>query len=278
MPVRGLDYSGKIPGNILREAGIQDVFRYLGDPAAWAKAMTLDEVNDLVRNGIRIHLNYEQTADFMLGGYSAGINYAHEARKWANALGFFKNETIYYSADFDAQPNQIPTLMDFLRGAVYAEGSQSAVGIYGGINVVKPAIDAGYRAWQAGAWSNGKRDSRAIAWQDLGTMFLVGVDCDVNEMNTGQGVTPVTDPSSVIPQSVRDAFPDVAAQFNGTYDIGTAALWADAGARAAALRTNQILQKLDSIPQVSGVNLSQGDINAIAVAVVKELGKAASAG
>lgn len=273
---KGLDYTGRIPGAVLQQQGYSHVFRYLGDPSVWPKAMTLSEVTDLRANGVYIHLNYEQTADFMLGGYSAGQRFAPEARKWATALGFHHNDPIYYSADFDVSDGQVSTVLDFLLGAASADGGKTNVGVYGGYKIVSTAINQGYIAWQASAWSYGKFDNRAIALQN-GTVTINGVDCDVNLMNPlFQEVT--TSMSNPIPVSIGQKWAEIASQFTGTYDDSTAIIWADAGARYAAARTDDIMNKLDTMQPVAGTTLSAADIQAIAKAVVLELSKATSQG
>lgn len=275
--MQGLDYTGRISGATLRQAGYLDVFRYLGDPNVWPKAMTLAEANDLRANGIRVHLNYEQTANFMLGGYSAGQSFAREARKWATTLGFNSNTPIIYSADFEATDTQVTIMLRFLQGAADADGGIHNVGVYGEYQVLKPAIDQGYIGWQtnATAWSLGQVDTRAIAWQ-AGKITVAGVDCDLNAMNPSfLEVVSMTNP---IPVSIGQKWSEIASQFTGTYDDSTAIIWADAGARYAAARTDDIMNKLNAMPQVAGVNLSANDIDAIATAVAKKLSKDLAAG
>lgn len=275
--MQAIDYSGKIPGATLRLAGYLHVFRYLGDPSAWSKAMTQDEVNDLRKNNITIHLNYEQTATFMLGGYAAGQSFAKEARKWATSLGFSSNVPILYSADFDVSDAQVSDLLEFLRGAADADGGKGNVGIYGGYKIVKAAIDQGYIGWQTYAWSNGQVETRAIAYQH-GTIYVGGVECDINDMNPYylQGVSNMSNP---IPASIGQKWAEIATQFTGSYDDSTAIIWADAGARYAAQRSDDIMNYLETHGAPSaGTTLSAADIDAIATAVAKKFGKDLAAG
>lgn len=275
--MQAIDYSTRIPGGTVRLAGYLHVFRYLGNPDVWSKAMTQDEVNDLHNHGITIHLNYEQTADFMLGGYSAGQSFAKEARKWATSLGFGSHEPIVYSADFDASDAQIVVLLEFLRGAADADGGKSNVGIYGGYKVVKTAIDAGYIGWQTYAWSYGQVETRAVAYQH-GTVSVGGVECDINDINPYylQGGNKMTNP---IPASIGQKWAEIASQFTGSYDDSTAIIWADAGARYAAARTDDIMNYLETHGAPSaGLSLTAGDIDAIATAVVKKMSRDLAAG
>lgn len=266
--MKAIDYSARLPGSAVRAAGFTEVFRYLGDPNNWPKAMTTTEVADLWRNGIRIHLNYEQTADFMLSGFAGGQTFSHEARKWANYLGFSVNEPIIYSADFDANDTQVNIILDFLRGAADSDGGINNVEVYGGFKVVNAALNLGYAAWQTEAWSYGKIDSRAMAYQS-GTVTINGVQCDLNTMMNNQGGTNM---SGTIPQSIRDKWPSIAGQFTGTYDDSTAIIWADAGARYAAQRADDIMTKLNTIAPTQGMALTAADIDAIANAVARKLG------
>jgi hypothetical protein len=276
--MQGIDYTNRIPATAIKAAGYHDVFRYLGDPNVWPKAMTQAEATDLRSNGITVHLNYEQAADFMLGGYSAGKSFAGEARKWATWLGFPTDATIYYSADFDVSDAQVNEVMAFLQGAENVEGSKSKVGIYGGYKIVSTAINQGYGGWQASAWSGGQYDTRALALQ-FGTVTVNGVQCDLNAMNPNYNVGGNT-MSGTIPQSIRDKWPAIANQFTGTYDDSTAILWADAGARYAAWQTDNIMNKLNGITGAPAgpVNLTAADIEAIASAVAKKLAQDLSAG
>jgi hypothetical protein len=268
----GLDYTGKIPGAILKQQNYNDVFRYLGDPNVWEKAMSLNEVTDLRNAGIRIHLNYEQTADFMLGGYSAGMTFAREARKWANLLGFSPDETIYYSADFEVTDSQIPTILDFLRGACDYEDKQlHRVGVYGEYKVLKAAIDIGYSGWQTNAtsWSDGLREPRAIAWQGA-QVYVNGVDCDLNEMNPNY--TQGTSTMATIPDSIAKKWPNLSGDFpaNATFDQNTALIWADAGARYAAYKSDEILNAINDLK--SHITTGGIDVNALATAIVTAIG------
>jgi hypothetical protein len=276
--MQGIDYSTRLPGSAVKAAGYTHVFRYLGDPSVWEKAMTQAEAVDLQSNGITVHLNYEQTADFMLGGYAAGQAFAKEARKWATWLGFSTNDTIYYSADFDVSDAQVSDVLVFLQGAADADGGKSNIGVYGGFKIIRAAINAGYSGWQTRAWSSGEYDTRAIALQ-FGTVTINGVDCDLNAMNPNNIPTGGSTVSGAIPQSIRDKWPAIANQFTGNYDDSTAILWADAGARYAAWQADNIMNKLNGMQAPGGpVNLTEADLDAIATRVVQKLSRDLAAG
>lgn len=276
-----LDYTSPIPGLILKQRNVTDVFRYLGNPNVWPKAMNIGEPEDLAANGIRLHLNYEQAADFMMSGYNGGQRFAREARYWATWLGRRTNELIIYSADFSEANNNIQTILDFLNGAASVDGGKSNVGCYGSYAVISAAIDNGFLGWQTEAWSYGAFDHRAIAWQMGGQVVINGVTCDLNVMNsnynTGGGKM-----SNPIPQSIRDKWPAIADQFQGSYDDSVAIIWTDAAARYAAFMADQIMEKLNQlsipVPTVANVELTSDQIDAIATAVAKKFGTDLSAG
>jgi hypothetical protein len=282
--MRALDYSGWIPGRVLRQANITHVFRYLGDPNVWPKVMTRAEVTDLKLNEIKIHLNYEQQANFMMGGYSAGKSFALEARKWANYLGFDANEPIIYSDDVQSNAAQVQTALSFLDGAASVDGGKSNVGGYGEYDFVKTAIDHGYIGWQTEAWSGGKFDSRAIAWQMGGQLTLNGNDADLNTMNSSY-ISAGGPMSNQIPPSIGAKWKPIAGEFTGSYDDSTAIIWADAGARYAAFMADQIWAKLETmtstpppVTQPVNLTLTEADYDAIAKAIVKRMGTDLSAG
>jgi hypothetical protein len=89
--------------------------------------------------------------------------------------------------------------------------------------------------------------------------------------------TPNTgDTVPAIPSSIGQKWPDIANQFVGSYDDSTAIIWADAGARAAALyaqeardAVNALAAKLNQPPSV--------DVNALAAALAPHLAAGATA-
>jgi len=178
--VIGADYTERIAPAALKAAGIAVVFRYLSNPG-WPKNLTKTEAAELLAAGIPIVLNYETTADFMLGGYSAGQACARSARAQATALGAPTTTRIYYSADFDVTAAQIPTVMAFLQGARSVDGA-AEVDEYGGLRLAQAAAAAGMRPWQTVAWSGGVWDPRDVARQTGVQRTVGGVVVDVNEI------------------------------------------------------------------------------------------------
>lgn len=198
----GFDYETRINPNALIKAGCRVVFRYATTPN-WPKSITIEEYSELRAAGITVILNDETTASFMLGGYDAGIVQAHASRARANVLGAPMDSTIFYSLDIGATAEQIAAAMQFLHGALDAEGGvHGRVGAYGEHAFVKAAADAGLPTWGTAAWSDGQRDPRAIAWQTGVQQQIGGVTVDVNELNP-------------------TAFPDLQGSTVGTYTVAS---------------------------------------------------------
>jgi len=82
-----------------------------------------------------------------------------------------------------------------------------------------------------------------------------------------------------IPASIGQKWAEIASQFTGSYDDSTAIIWADAGARYAAARTDDIMNYLETHGTPSaGLSLTASDIDAIATAVVKKMSRDLAAG
>lgn len=176
----GFDYTERIDPAALKAAGAAVVFRYLSQPG-WPKNLTAAEAHELLAAGIPIVLNYETTADFMLGGFSAGVTCARSARAQATALGAPSGTRIYYSTDFSATSVQVAAVLDFERGAASVDGD-AEVGGYGGLAVALAEDAAGFATWQTIAWSNGQWDARSLARQTGEQRTVGGVVVDVNEI------------------------------------------------------------------------------------------------
>ncbi len=267
----GFDYTDRIAPAALKAAGAAVVSRYLSQPG-WPKNLTSAEAAELRAAGIPILLNYETDATFMLGGYAAGVTCARSARQQATALGAPGNARIYYSADFDASPSQTSIVVAFLNGAASVDGA-SNVGVYGGLRVVQAAASVGYATWQTTAWSNGQWDSRALMRQTGVQQSVGGVGVDVNQiMNLGAlgawGATTTPTPTTggtvpAIPPSIGQKWPEIASQFVGTYDDSSAIIWADGGARAAALYAQQARDAINALAaKVSGASVDVGALAA----------------
>lgn len=274
----GFDYTDRIAPVALKAAGCQVVFRYLSNPG-WPKNLTLAEAQELHAAGIAIVLNYETSGTFMLGGYGAGQECARSARAQATALGAPATARIYYSADFDVTAAQVSIVMAFLQGAASVDGA-AEVDEYGGLRLAQAAAAAGMRPWQTVAWSGGMWEPRDVARQTGEQRYVGGVQVDVNEIEDF-GALGAWMPGGVmgtIPASIGQKWPEIAGEFpaNGQFDDDSALIWADGGARAAALyakeardAVNALAAKVQAPPAV--------DVKALAAALAPLLTAGATA-
>lgn len=280
MTARAFDYTDRIAPSALIAAGCQVVCRYLSRPG-WPKNLTRTEADELLAAGIGIVLNFETTADFMLGGYAAGLADARSARAQAAALGASTDARIYYSADFDASSEQIPAVLDYLHGAADAEGSKSLVGAYGGLAIVEAAADAGFACWQTVAWSSGVWDPRAVLRQTGQQRAVGGVTVDVNDIISLDALgawTPGGSTVGTISPAIGQTWPEIAAQFpaNQPFDNDTALIWSDAGARAAALYAKEARDAINALAERIGAPASV-NVDALAAALAPHLAAGATA-
>ncbi|MGW0052034.1 DUF1906 domain-containing protein [Nocardia nova] len=181
----GLDYAGGRPNpQAIRDAGFDFVVRYLSDggPGLPGKLLTPEEADRLRAAGVDIVANWETTANRMLDGYAAGVYDASAALAQAKACGMPDGRPIYFSADWDAAPEEQCPIDDYLRGAASVLGADG-VGIYGGYWPASRALDdhVAEWEWQTDAWSGGNVDERRKIHQRVGTALVDGVQCDVNE-------------------------------------------------------------------------------------------------
>lgn len=77
-----------------------------------------------------------------------------------------------------------------------------------------------------------------------------------------------------IPPSIGQMWPEIAGQFTGSYDDSTAIIWADGGARAAALYAKQAR---DAINALAARQAPPIDVNALAAALAPHLTAGATA-
>jgi len=204
----GYDYTERIAPSALKAAGCSVVSRYV-TRLDWPKSLQRAEADDLRAAGVPIMCNFETTADRMKGGAAAGRADATEALQHMAVLGAPAGVTVWFSADWDVQPSEVPAVLAYLQAAAGVLGSKSRTGLYGGLRAVSAAADAGYPIWQTIAWSGGRWDSRALMRQ-IGTEQNVGgVQVDVNEvinlaaLGAWGGPAPTPSPAST-PTSTKD--------------------------------------------------------------------------
>lgn len=192
-----LDYSGgpgtgpdgHISGAVLKANGVAAVVRYLfgAGTSLQYKQLTRPESDDLKANGIDIVSNFEQGTQNMLGGAAQGAIDVQAALAVHNACGGPSVAQIYFSADWDASPDQQDAINAYLKACANVLGVENT-GIYGGFWPLSRALDAGVcgLSWQAEAWSGNNVDARINLLQrnGLGYKTVDGVQCDINEAHT----------------------------------------------------------------------------------------------
>jgi hypothetical protein len=186
--VRGIDYAGgRINGADIINAGYKFVCRYLSDGGASlpGKLLLPDEAAQLNAAGVAIVSNWETTADRMLGGFVAGVEDAKSADAQHRSCNGPADRPIYFSADWDATPEQQAQIDDYLRGVASVLGPDR-VGIYGGYWPVSRALSnqTARWAWQTEAWSGSNVDPRINIFQHAGFVTVGGVQCDENDSYT----------------------------------------------------------------------------------------------
>lgn len=137
--------------------GYEFVCRYLVPPEKYWKALTKAEADIIQAAGMKIVSVFETTADRALGGRQAGMVDGSIAAKCAANVGQPAGSTIYFAVDFDPTPDQMQTIIDYVKGANEATPNYST-GVYGSFDVVKAVKAAGAAShlWQTYAWSGGK--------------------------------------------------------------------------------------------------------------------------
>jgi hypothetical protein len=153
-------------------------------------------------------------------------------------------------------------------------------------------MDAGFGGWQTVAWSGGVWDPRAVARQTGEQRIVGGVQVDVNEIINLAGLGAWGGPTSggttvpAIPPSIGQKWPEIAGEFVGQYDDSTAIIWADGGARAAALYAKQARDAVSALAAKvgGGVDVAKlaadlgpllhptTDVDAIVAALVPHVG------
>lgn len=132
------------------------------------KALTKEEVGIIQAAGIKIVSVFETTADRALGGRDAGLSDGSTAKVCAANVGQPAGTTIYGAVDFDPTTEQMPAIIDYIRGFNDATPDYST-GVYGSYDVITAVKAAGAAShfWQTYAWSKGQlADCQIYQWQN----------------------------------------------------------------------------------------------------------------
>lgn len=185
MTETALDYSaGRPTARSIKGAGHVGVIRYCGYPDR-PKCVTKQEFVHLDTNGVAVALVHEGAATDWRGGFAAGQVNGRRGRDHANAIGFSADRPIYMAVDQDVvKTGEFATMVEYLKGANSTLGGPGLTGVYGEADVIDRARDAGVAAWfwQTSAWSRGRVAEDIHLFQKLGTVYVNGIACDVNDV------------------------------------------------------------------------------------------------
>ncbi len=182
----GVDYSwGRPSPSGLHADGYTFAARYLSWDTT-GKNLSAGEAHDLEAAGVDVVANWENSGTAALDGYAQGVSDAKEAEAQAVADGMPAGRPIYFSVDFDAQPDQQGAINDYFDGVASVLG-RSRTGAYGGYYLIGRLFDAGKitYGWQTYAWSYGQWDSRAQLRQTQNGVTIAGGSCDIDEAVAG---------------------------------------------------------------------------------------------
>lgn len=181
-----LDYSAGFPGaENIANAHYAGAVRYIGFPGRH-KCATAGELADFDAYDRGMALVFEDTLTRWRGGRTAGAVDARLGRNHATAIGWPAGRPLYMAIDQDVVGfGEMATAMDYLRGAADTLGDPRLVGVYGEADVIDRARDEGLAGyfWQTAAWSRGRRTT-ANLFQRIGTVYVGGIACDVNDALT----------------------------------------------------------------------------------------------
>lgn len=186
-----------------RAAGFQWVLRYLSFLPN-KKVITASEVKAIHDADMGIILNWEFDARDALGGKPSGYRHGAEAMKQAKALGYPKGSPIFFSADFDVQPQHFKTVDDWILAITDAMDGYYTIGVYAPAGYLKHAHPLGrvQYFWQPlppSAWyGNGTKWIGANIWQTSNGRALWGGDVDLDRMNPERRVPVWTKPVPVV--------------------------------------------------------------------------------
>lgn len=185
-----LDYSaGLIDGQAIKNAGYGGAVRYIGFPDR-RKCTTKSEFDRFTAAGIGMALVFENNTTDWRGGFAQGAASGRLARNHANAISFSADRPIYMAIDQDVTGIDFNLAMQYLHGASTTLGGAYATGVYGEADVIDRA--RAYRVdgkpvcsffWQTAAWSHGRKTT-ANLFQHVGTVYVGGIACDINDVLT----------------------------------------------------------------------------------------------
>ncbi|MCV7028325.1 DUF1906 domain-containing protein [Mycobacterium sherrisii] len=208
--IRLIDFAEKrIAPEEIKSAGYAGVINYVSAerPGAHfeAKPITREYADALRAAGLQIVSNFQYgkpgwpaTPSDLTRGHDGGVADAQTALQLHNAAGGPSSAPIFFSVDDDIDLDTWNSLaVEWFRGINSVLGI-ARTGIYGHYNacgwairdgVIGNSTSAGHRwAWQTRSWSQGRRESRAVLYQEIVNSpsnpgpLLGGINVDVDEV------------------------------------------------------------------------------------------------
>lgn len=185
MSVEGIDFSrGGIPSvATLKANGKSFVVRYAVDDASPSgRGITAAEYAAYRAGGIDVALYWEGQAQWMLGGYAAGVSAAQNAQANIVAAGLPASIPVMFAHDIDPDPSQWAAIDACLNGAASIIG-WPRIGVYGGWLLIDYMASGGTvkHLAQTVAWEYGRGVHPAATLYQYSTSgnFFDGVDSDL---------------------------------------------------------------------------------------------------
>lgn len=259
----GVDTTGALDPNTLKADGYGAVFRYLSNSPFKNLVMTSapynKELMTYLNNGVAVVCNWESSGhiddnqtNHPGDAHAQGIEDATRAQAQVSQMGI-PGAPIYFSIDFDCS--------DWAGLTTYFQAVASVIGlartgVYGGFWVVDHCHGNNLVSyiWQTLAWStvNGQKYTRhpaANVIQRIGTVYVGGVACDVDEIltpaNFGQvGTSGPSGSAPVAPGGIETmAFNDTYTDWDGNKQSVQA--WMDTVDHRVALILQQLTGSMD---------------------------------
>lgn len=224
MSIEGVDFSfGRPGGKALAAAGKSFVVRYLSYRGAAGgtehKFLTAPELADYRAHGLAVCANLESSANRALDGRAAGVMDGADALADMRSLGFPDSCPVYFSVDFDPQPQYLARIDAYFAG-VAVSLPLARIGVYGGYNLLGHLRAKGLAVWfwMAAGWDGGHQPPTfAHLWQyqtgGMGAKPINGAAVDLDralKTNYGQfdpppGAGPASpEPTTVIYDFTQD--------------------------------------------------------------------------
>lgn len=178
----------------LKQNSVLVACRYIGAHImGWSKGLTPAEVTMLHKTGIHIVLNWEGNPTYAsYFTYAQGLRDAHNAVAECAWLGVpnIADIAIYFSVDFDAQPEHLAAIEQYFRGVRAGIGRHS-VGVYGSFRVIEymaaSKIARPDHFWQTLAWSGGQVSAHTHIYQSECNVNRYELNVDVDDVYAAPG-------------------------------------------------------------------------------------------